>query len=344
MSSARCIDGSLKDASKIDWYNDANDDTLMLPPPPPPPPAHNDTLSSFICRSGCAVKPTEKVCETSSSNSVKLSAPGPPRGASAPKQAFSGTGSQEDEDEDTKEEAPPLEDFTDDKEENENEEAYQRTKNLGDQDCEDHKSLKKDEHSADLTMVFTFEKGCVNPHTQKHENGWWCEIGALKPRTRTTTRMRWVTDVSARSHECTFYTKNMVMQRGPCAAGVRESCEGVTLSEIRGLVKGLMVLKLYKMLHHPKGAPVVLMQLRLSALSLRIFGCTTVTLNTYGESGPPHPTLLQSLLWYTPKQCCLKAQACGKLLDMLVIPKLRKARNILSMDLMVHMDIDSFGI
>ncbi|KAG2093889.1 uncharacterized protein F5147DRAFT_526448, partial [Suillus discolor] len=81
-----------------------------------------------------------------------------------------------DEDEDTNEEAPPLEDFMDDEEENKNEEAYQRTKELGDQDHEDCKSLKKDKHSTDLTMVFTFEKGHVNPHTQKHENWWWCEV------------------------------------------------------------------------------------------------------------------------------------------------------------------------
>ncbi|KAG1885317.1 uncharacterized protein F5891DRAFT_1202016 [Suillus fuscotomentosus] len=58
MSSARRVDGSLKDASEIDWYNDADDDTPMLPPPPPP--AHNGTLSSFIRHSGRAVKPTEK--------------------------------------------------------------------------------------------------------------------------------------------------------------------------------------------------------------------------------------------------------------------------------------------
>jgi hypothetical protein len=79
---------------------------------------------------------------------------------------------------DKEEEAPPLEDFTDDEEdnENENEEAYQKTKKLGDQDREDRKSLKKDERSADLTTVFTFEKGRINPHTQERENGWWCEV------------------------------------------------------------------------------------------------------------------------------------------------------------------------
>ena len=139
MSSARRADGSLKDASEIDWYNDADDDSPMLPPPPPP--AHNGTLSSFIRHSGRAVKPTEKIRETATSIPAKRSAPGPPRGALAPKRAFAGTGSKEheDEDEDEEEEAPPLEDFTDDEDENENEneEAYQRSKKLGDQDRED---------------------------------------------------------------------------------------------------------------------------------------------------------------------------------------------------------------
>ncbi|KAG2079457.1 hypothetical protein BD769DRAFT_1686334 [Suillus cothurnatus] len=149
-----------KYTNEINWYNDADDDTPMLPPPPPP--AHNGTLSSFIHCSGHAVKPMEKVCETASSNSAKWSAPGPPQGAPAP--------NQEDENKDTGEEAPLLKDFMDDEEENENEEAYQRMKNLVDQDHEGCKSLKKDECSADLTMVFTFEKGHVNPHMQEHEN------------------------------------------------------------------------------------------------------------------------------------------------------------------------------
>lgn len=79
---------------------------------------------------------------------------------------------------DAEEEAPPLEDVTDDEEDNENEnkEAYQKTKKLGDQDREDRKSLKKVECSADLTTIFTFEKDCVNPHTQERESGWWCEV------------------------------------------------------------------------------------------------------------------------------------------------------------------------
>ncbi|KAG1797313.1 uncharacterized protein HD556DRAFT_1440870 [Suillus plorans] len=181
MSSARRADGSLKDASEIAWYNDAEDDSPMVPPPAP---AHNGTLNLFVRRSGRAVKPTEKIRETltASSTSAKRSAVEPPQGVPAPKRVFVGTSSRED-DEDDDEDAPALEDVTDDEEEDaenaenaENEEAYQRTKKLGDQDREDRKSLKKDERSADLTTVFTFEKGHINPHTQERENGWWCEV------------------------------------------------------------------------------------------------------------------------------------------------------------------------
>jgi hypothetical protein len=68
----------------------------------------------------------------------------------------------------------------DDEEDNarnaEKEEAYQQMKKLSNQDHKDHKSLKKDECSADLTTVFTFEKDRLNPHTQEHEEGWWCEV------------------------------------------------------------------------------------------------------------------------------------------------------------------------
>ncbi|KAG1814441.1 uncharacterized protein BJ212DRAFT_1482172 [Suillus subaureus] len=155
-SSACRTDGLLKDASEIEWYNDAEDDSLMVPPPAP---ANNGTLNSFVCHSGHAIKPTEKICETlvASSTSAKC---------------------QENDDKDN-EDTPALEDVTDDEEEDaenaEKEEAYQWMKKLGDHDHEDCKSLKKDECNADLTTVFTFKKGCLNPHTQEHENRWWCE-------------------------------------------------------------------------------------------------------------------------------------------------------------------------
>ncbi|KAG1792994.1 uncharacterized protein HD556DRAFT_1444088 [Suillus plorans] len=56
MSSARRADGSLKDASEIAWYNDAEDDSPMVPPPAP---AHNGTLNSFGVRKYRAMNWTE---------------------------------------------------------------------------------------------------------------------------------------------------------------------------------------------------------------------------------------------------------------------------------------------
>jgi hypothetical protein len=76
-------------------------------------------------------------------------------------------------------EPPALEDCSDDEEEtkdNDKEEAYERTKAFGDEDWKDHKHKKKEEHSGDLKVVFTQEKGCINPHTQERKDGWWCEI------------------------------------------------------------------------------------------------------------------------------------------------------------------------
>ncbi|KAG2758103.1 hypothetical protein P692DRAFT_20867005 [Suillus brevipes Sb2] len=125
-----------------------------------------------------AIKPTEKICETlvASSTSAKRSAPEPPQGVPAPKRAFI---NQEDNNNDN-EDARALKDVMDDEEEEaenaEKEEAYQQMKKFGDQDREERKSLRKDERSADLTTVFTFEKGRLNPHTQELENGWWCEV------------------------------------------------------------------------------------------------------------------------------------------------------------------------
>ncbi|KAG1823669.1 uncharacterized protein BJ212DRAFT_1296245 [Suillus subaureus] len=49
------------------------------------------------------------------------------------------------------------------------EEAYQKTKAFGDKDHKDRKHTKKEEHSGDLKVVFTQEKGCINLHTQECE-------------------------------------------------------------------------------------------------------------------------------------------------------------------------------
>ncbi|KAG1830312.1 hypothetical protein EV424DRAFT_1535017 [Suillus variegatus] len=58
---ARHPDSTLKNAEEMEWINDPDDDTAVLPPPPAS--NSNGTLNSFICRSGCAIKPTEKICE-----------------------------------------------------------------------------------------------------------------------------------------------------------------------------------------------------------------------------------------------------------------------------------------
>ncbi|KAG1852965.1 hypothetical protein C8R48DRAFT_676026 [Suillus tomentosus] len=110
-SSACCTDSLLKDTSEIQWYSDAEDDTPMVPPPAP---ANNGTLNSFFCHSGCTVKPTEKIRETlvASSTSAKWSAPEPPKGVPAPKRVFVSQEGNYDDNED----APALEDVTDDEE------------------------------------------------------------------------------------------------------------------------------------------------------------------------------------------------------------------------------------
>ncbi|KAG2059889.1 hypothetical protein BDR06DRAFT_948595 [Suillus hirtellus] len=69
---ARRPDSSLKSAEEMEWIHDPDDDATILPPPP----ATNSTLNSFICHSGRAVKPTEKIQETASTIPAKWSAVG----------------------------------------------------------------------------------------------------------------------------------------------------------------------------------------------------------------------------------------------------------------------------
>ncbi|KAG1854401.1 hypothetical protein C8R48DRAFT_675632 [Suillus tomentosus] len=176
MSCALGSDGQLKDASAIDWYNDPDDDTPMLPPPPPP--ASNGKLTAFVSRSGRAVKPTEKIRDAGNTTPAKRVAPAPPQGQPAPKRVQRGSRLVRHHDDDD-DEPPALEDCSDDEEEaedNDGEEAYERTKVFGDKDREDRKHKKKEERSGDLKVVFTQEKGRINPHTQEPEDGWWCEI------------------------------------------------------------------------------------------------------------------------------------------------------------------------
>ncbi|KAG2347647.1 hypothetical protein BDR05DRAFT_945360 [Suillus weaverae] len=196
MSCALGSDGQLKDTSTIDWYNDPDDGTPM--PAPHLLPASNGTLTTFVSR--CS----EKICKATNAAPTKRSAPVPPQSQPAPvtlsvfcsSSASEGalgqacsitpkrvqTGSHlvchhNDNDND---EPPVLEDFTNDEEEDKvkvnKEEAYQKTKVFGDEDREDCKHKMKEERSGDLKVVCTQEKGHINPHTQEHEDGWWCEI------------------------------------------------------------------------------------------------------------------------------------------------------------------------
>lgn len=105
-------------------------------------------------------------------------------------------------DDDDDDEPPALEDVSDDEEEDEDEdevnkeEAYQKTKAFGDEDCEDCKHTKKEERSGDLKVVFTQEKGHINPHTQEREDGWWCEIC----RYVLTLNIEWISHVNSRAN------------------------------------------------------------------------------------------------------------------------------------------------
>jgi hypothetical protein len=56
-----------------------------------------------------------------------------------------------------------LDDEEEEAENAEQEEAYQWMKKFGDQDHKERKSLRKDERSADLMTVFTFEKAILIP-------------------------------------------------------------------------------------------------------------------------------------------------------------------------------------
>ncbi|KAG2341707.1 hypothetical protein BDR05DRAFT_834915, partial [Suillus weaverae] len=161
MSCALRPDGQLKDAKDIEWYNDPDDDSPM--PPSPPPATSNGKITAFVSRrSGRPIKPTEKICDAVNSAPAKRPAPAAFEGWPAPKRI--------------QEEPPAIEGLSDEEEEEDREEAYKRTKALGDEDREHRKLMKKDERSADLKTIFTQEKGHMNPHTQERKDSWWCEV------------------------------------------------------------------------------------------------------------------------------------------------------------------------
>ncbi|KAG1808756.1 hypothetical protein EV424DRAFT_1350246 [Suillus variegatus] len=146
-------DGQLKDAKDIEWYNDRDDDSPMLPSPPPA--TSNGKITAFVSRrSGRAIKLTEKIRETVNSAPAKRPAPAAPEGRPAPKRIQTGSHLNRHGDDDDAE-PPAAEELSDEEEEEDKEEAYERTKALGDEDRKYRKQMKKDERSADLKTIFT---------------------------------------------------------------------------------------------------------------------------------------------------------------------------------------------
>ncbi|KAG1798503.1 uncharacterized protein HD556DRAFT_1305965 [Suillus plorans] len=187
--------GILKDASKIEWYHDPDNDMPILPHPESssealPPGPH--TLDSFIGshrmpatvvagshRSGRPIKPSAKVREAASSaipakrsgTTTMPPATKCPLGSST---IGDNDGGGDDDGNGNKDESFVAD--SGDEEAKEAEEAYQQIKAFGDADRDVRKSLKKDERTADLWMIFTEEKGHKNTHTGESEDGWWCNV------------------------------------------------------------------------------------------------------------------------------------------------------------------------
>ncbi|KAG1804214.1 hypothetical protein EV424DRAFT_1647508 [Suillus variegatus] len=132
MSCALRPDGQLKDAKDIKWYNDPDDDSPMLPSPPPA--TSNGKITAFVSRrSGRAIKPTEKIRDAVNSAPAKRPAPAAPEGQPAPKRIQTGSHLNRHGDDDDDEEPPAAEGLSDEEEEEDKEEAYERTKALGDE-------------------------------------------------------------------------------------------------------------------------------------------------------------------------------------------------------------------
>ena len=171
-------DGTLKDASEIEWFNDPDDALPIQPPAQGSRPVASGTLDAFVqkdlsTRSGRVIRPTEKIRATNTNIPAKRPPPAP-LNEPTPKRIIAGACHQvNDDDGDV---STVLEDLSDDEEDGDKEDAYERTKKLGDEDRDHRRGLKKHERSADLTTVFTQEKGRMNPVTNEREDGWWCEI------------------------------------------------------------------------------------------------------------------------------------------------------------------------
>lgn len=195
--------GTCKDASEIEWFHDPDDDMPISPHPEssskalPPGPR---TLDSFIGshrpatvvagsrRSGRPIKPSAKVREAASSaipakrsgtTTMPPATKRPLVSATSSSTIGDNDGGGDDNNDDDDISTNKDESFvanSDDEEAKEAEEAYQQIKAFGDADRDVRKSLKKDERTADLRMIFTEEKGHKNAHTGESEDGWWCNI------------------------------------------------------------------------------------------------------------------------------------------------------------------------
>ncbi|KAG2749562.1 hypothetical protein P692DRAFT_20708651, partial [Suillus brevipes Sb2] len=173
--------GTLKDASEIVWFHDADDSMPISPHPESSSKAlPSDAFIAGSRRSGRPTKPSAKVQEAASSAipAKHLGTATMPPATKRPAPSTIGDDGDDDDDDDmstNKDEAFVLEE--DDNEESKDaEEAYQQIKAFGDSDRDARKCLKKDERTADLRTIFTEEKGHKNVHTGKSEDGWWCNV------------------------------------------------------------------------------------------------------------------------------------------------------------------------
>ncbi|KAG1851982.1 hypothetical protein C8R48DRAFT_676238 [Suillus tomentosus] len=206
--------GICKDASEIEWYHDPDDDMPILPHPessskalPPGPrtldsskalPPGPRTLDSFVGshqmpvtvvagsrHSGRPVKPSAKAREAASSaipakcSGTTTMPPATKRllvSATSSSTIGDNDGGSDDDDDDDGDKDESFVADSGDEEAKEAEEAYQQIKAFGDADRDVRKSLKKDERTADLRLIFTEEKGHKNTHTGESEDGWWCNV------------------------------------------------------------------------------------------------------------------------------------------------------------------------
>jgi hypothetical protein len=162
-------DGQLKDTSEIEWFNDIDNDTAMLPPPPTLKASSSAgilnvfvqlrnsgrtpaSMSAGSCHSGQVTKPMEKVRAMATSLSIsgsvthsvlaKRSIMVVSQNSPALKCMFTSAkdkgDNNDDVDGDGDDEIPDLQDVPDDKDgdEDNGEEAYNRTKMFGDVDRE----------------------------------------------------------------------------------------------------------------------------------------------------------------------------------------------------------------